>query len=166
MRSSVLAGLAGLAIAGAAAVPVLAQQRDPAYAAARSAGKVGEQPDGYLGIVGASDPALQRMVDDINIKRKAVWYYDPASLSEYKPAFLDMAQQRGVLTSMAPQPAFGSTYAAALFSGVQPSSVGFGEQEAFRHYLQCMLHQARGVRAATFDATVVNLQQTLNAAER
>ena len=73
MRSSVLAGLAGLAIAGAAAVPVLAQQRDPAYAAARSAGKVGEQPDGYLGIVGASDPALQRMVDDINIKRRAVY---------------------------------------------------------------------------------------------
>lgn len=104
--------------------------------------------------------------DEEDIKRKAVWYYDPASLSEYKPAFLDMAQQRGVLSSMAPPPAFGSTYAAALFSGVQPSSVGFGEQEAFRHYLQCMLHQARGVRAATFDATVANLQQTLNAAER
>lgn len=48
-------------------------QRDPAYAAAREAGKVGEQPDGYLGIVGPSDPALQRLVDDINIKRKAVY---------------------------------------------------------------------------------------------
>jgi hypothetical protein len=44
--------------------------------------------------------------------------------------------------------------------------VGFGEQEAFRHYLQCLHEQARGVRAATFDATVLNLQQTLNAAER
>lgn len=73
MRSSVLAGLAALAVIGGVAVPVLAQQRDPAYAAARSAGKVGEQPDGYLGIVGASDPALQRMVDDINIKRRAVY---------------------------------------------------------------------------------------------
>jgi hypothetical protein len=101
-----------------------------------------------------------------DIKRKAVWYYDPASLSEYKPAFLDMAQQRGVLASMAPPASFGSTYAAPLFSGVQPSSVGFGEQEAFRHYLQCLLHQARGVRAATFDATVTNLRRTLDAAER
>lgn len=50
-----------------------AQARDPAYAAARSAGHVGEMPTGYLGIVGASNPELKRLVDDINIKRKAVY---------------------------------------------------------------------------------------------
>jgi uncharacterized protein len=72
MRNSVLAGFAALAAIGLVAAPALAQ-RDPAYAAARSAGKVGEQADGYLGIVGAADPALQRMVDDINIKRRAVY---------------------------------------------------------------------------------------------
>lgn len=70
MRNSVLAGLSALAVL---ATPVLAQQRDPAYAAAREAGRVGEQPDGYLGIVGQADPALQRLVDDINIKRRAVY---------------------------------------------------------------------------------------------
>lgn len=48
-------------------------QRDPAYDAARSAGKVGEKMDGYLGIVGASTPDLQRLVNDINIKRRAVY---------------------------------------------------------------------------------------------
>jgi hypothetical protein len=73
MRKTLVAGLTALAVIGAAAVPALAQQRDPAYAAARAAGKVGEQPDGYLGIVGAADPALQRLVDDINIKRRAVY---------------------------------------------------------------------------------------------
>jgi uncharacterized protein YdbL (DUF1318 family) len=72
MRNSVLAGFAALAAIGLVATPALAQ-RDPAYAAARSAGKVGEQPDGYLGIVGDADPALQRVVDDINIKRRAVY---------------------------------------------------------------------------------------------
>ena len=36
----------------AAAAPAMAQDRDPAYAAARAAEQVGEQPDGYLGIVG------------------------------------------------------------------------------------------------------------------
>lgn len=72
MRSSMLAGITALAALGLVAGPVLAQ-RDPAYAAARSAGKVGEQPDGYLGIVGAADSALQRVVDDINIKRRAVY---------------------------------------------------------------------------------------------
>lgn len=100
-----------------------------------------------------------------DIKRKAVWYYDPNSLSEYKIAFLDIAQQRGVLQSMAPPVTFGSGYAAPLFSGVQPSSVGFGEQEAFRHYLQCMFHQTRGVRDITFDSTVAKLRLTMDSAE-
>jgi uncharacterized protein len=59
---------AGLALAGLAA-PALAQ-RDPAYAAARAAGLVGEKPDGYLGIVGTATPALQAVVNDINIKRR------------------------------------------------------------------------------------------------
>ena len=69
-KSYVLAGLiATAAIAGVA----FAQGRDPAYAAARAAGQVGEQPDGYLGIVGASTPALQAMVNDINIQRKAAY---------------------------------------------------------------------------------------------
>lgn len=72
MRTSALAAMAVLATLGAMAAPAAAQ-RDPAYAAARSAGKIGEQPDGYLGIVGAADPALQRLVDDINIKRRAVY---------------------------------------------------------------------------------------------
>jgi quinol monooxygenase YgiN len=100
------------------------------------------------------------------IRRKAVWYYAPLSLSEYKPAFLDMAQQRGVLASMSPPGAFGSTYAAPLFSGMQPSSVEFGEPEAFRHYLQCMLHQSRASRGSTFDVTLANHRQALDTAER
>lgn len=62
---------ATLAIAGLAA-PALAQ-RDPAYAAARASGKVGEKIDGYLGIVGSGDAALQAIVNDINIKRRAVY---------------------------------------------------------------------------------------------
>lgn len=64
---------AGFALAaGGLAAPAHAQ-RDPAYEAARESGKVGEKMDGYLGIVGASTPALQRMVNDINIKRRAVY---------------------------------------------------------------------------------------------
>ncbi|WP_293874678.1 MULTISPECIES: YdbL family protein [unclassified Sphingomonas] len=47
-------------------------QRDPAYAAAREAKQVGEQPDGYLGVV-SGGPAVQALVRDINIKRKAAY---------------------------------------------------------------------------------------------
>ena len=62
---------AALVVAGLAS-PALAQ-RDPAYAAARAAGKVGEKIDGYIGIVGGGDPALQAVVNDINIKRRALY---------------------------------------------------------------------------------------------
>lgn len=58
--------------AGLLATPALAQ-RDPAYDAARSAGQVGEKMDGYLGVAGASTPGLQQIVNDINIKRRAVY---------------------------------------------------------------------------------------------
>lgn len=54
------------------AVPALAQ-RDPAYAAARAAGEVGEQMNGYLGIVGSATPELRALVSNINIQRKAVY---------------------------------------------------------------------------------------------
>ena len=60
---------AALAAAVLVAAPAFAQ-RDPAYAAARAAGQVGEQPDGYLGIVGSATPELQALVNNINIQRK------------------------------------------------------------------------------------------------
>lgn len=76
---------ATLALAGLA-TPAMAQ-RDPAYAAARAAGKVGEKIDGYLGIVGGGDAALQAIVNDINIKRRALYSQKAqaanATLDEY-----------------------------------------------------------------------------------
>lgn len=46
-------------------------QRDPAYDAARKAGQVGEKADGFLAAVGGQSAAIQRLVDDINIRRRA-----------------------------------------------------------------------------------------------
>lgn len=72
IRNTVLAAAAGIAALTALAVPASAQ-RDPAYAAARANGSVGEQTDGYLGIVGNATQDIQRMVNDINIRRRAVY---------------------------------------------------------------------------------------------
>jgi hypothetical protein len=55
-----------------AATPLLAQ-RDPAYDAARKAGVIGEQSDGYLGVVGGASSDVVAMVKDLNIKRKAAY---------------------------------------------------------------------------------------------
>lgn len=64
-------GAAALALTGVAGTALA--QRDPAYAAARDAGQVGEKTDGYIGIVGSASPQLERIVRDINIKRRAVY---------------------------------------------------------------------------------------------
>ena len=64
-----IVAVAAVALAGLSAPA--AAQRDPAYAAARSSGQVGEQPDGYLGIVGAASADLRALVSSINIQRKA-----------------------------------------------------------------------------------------------
>ena len=61
------------AIAFVALAAPVAAQRDPAYAAARSAGQVGEQPDGYLGVVGAGSAELRALVSNINIQRKSAY---------------------------------------------------------------------------------------------
>lgn len=72
MRKSLFAATAGAVVLFGLAAPASAQ-RDPEYAAARANGSVGEQTDGYLGIVGQATPALRDMVNDINIKRRAVY---------------------------------------------------------------------------------------------
>ena len=70
-------GIAMAAMAATAAValmvPSAMAQRDPAYEAARAAGQVGEQPDGYLGYASPPTAAVRAIVDDINIKRKAAY---------------------------------------------------------------------------------------------
>lgn len=65
--------LAAALLAGAGASAAFAEARDPAYAQARASGQVGEKVDGYLGVVGGGSPALRALVDDLNIKRRAVY---------------------------------------------------------------------------------------------
>ena len=66
MMVAAAVALGGLSVAASA-------QRDPAYAAARAGGEVGEQPDGYLGLVGAASGDLRALVNNINIQRKSAY---------------------------------------------------------------------------------------------
>lgn len=83
--------LAALAASGALLALAMAgpahAQRDPGYEAARASGQVGERTDGYLGIVGTADAGLRKIVDDINIKRRALYAQKAqaarATLEEY-----------------------------------------------------------------------------------
>ena len=88
-RATLALSAAALALTGAltiGAAPAFAQ-RDPAYEAARQAGTVGEKPDGYLGVVGGADASVRKLVDDLNIKRRALYAQKAqaanATLEEY-----------------------------------------------------------------------------------
>ena len=72
VRKAIVGAGVGLLAMTALSAPAHAQ-RDPAYAAARANGTIGEKNDGYLGVVGAATPELRRLVNDINIRRRAVY---------------------------------------------------------------------------------------------
>ena len=68
------AGLGGVALGLLlSALPVAAENANPAYAAARAAGQVGEQVDGYLGFPSSPSADVRRTADDVNIKRRAIY---------------------------------------------------------------------------------------------
>jgi uncharacterized protein len=65
LTAAVLLGLATTTAAYA--------QSGPTYQSARSEGLIGELPTGYIGFVSPPTAAIKALVDDINIKRKAVY---------------------------------------------------------------------------------------------
>jgi len=101
---------AALALAGMIPAAALAQ-RDPAYAA-RAAGQVGEKVDGYLGYVTPPSTALKAVIDELNIKRKAV-YADHAAAN--KATVEEYALTSGCLLISQTQP--GEKYRARMAAG-------------------------------------------------
>lgn len=71
-KYAIRAGVA-IALATMVAMPAIGQVRDPVYSAARSEGKVGEQVNGYLGFVTAPGSELKKVIEDLNIRRRAVY---------------------------------------------------------------------------------------------
>ena len=68
-----LVALAGTCALATLVPPAMSEGRDPAYATARAHGEVGEKMDGYLGLIGPGNATLKRLVDDLNLRRKAVY---------------------------------------------------------------------------------------------
>ena len=76
MKVMIAAGLGLAALAGGTAYAFVYQS--DAAAQLRSTGLVGEQADGYLGLVGSASADIRSQVDSINIQRRA-YYTDLAS---------------------------------------------------------------------------------------
>jgi hypothetical protein len=97
------------------------------------------------------------------IRTRAVWYYCPQSLSEYKLPFLDIAKTVGLLPMLAPT--IMDPRVEHLFSGGQPSTIGLSEGAAFRYYLSSLKGQVDGSVRAGFDETVAVHESLLSEAE-
>ena len=76
MKLILAAGIGLAAVVGGTGAAYAMMQAD-ASASLRASGKVGEQADGYLGVVGSADASLRAQVDAVNIKRRA-YYTDLA----------------------------------------------------------------------------------------
>ncbi|MBL8695205.1 MAG: hypothetical protein JNJ88_14020 [Planctomycetes bacterium] len=159
--ANVLDLAAGLRLAGAQVVLGYCNHQ----MLAASVSKVNAICSGTWMNVRSFPPDKFRSAYDEEIKQRATWYYCPQALSEYKVPFLDIAQRQGVLQRMAPPEHLDGGYASHLFSGPQPTTVGFTEQAAFRHYLHCLRAQAQAASAATYDETRANHEALLDGAE-
>lgn len=92
-------------------------------------------------------------IEERNISRRAVWYYCPQVLSEFKVPFLDIAKRIGLLNLMEPPENMKNSYSEMLFGPGLPSSTGFSEKEAFRHYLYCLRKQCQISGRSTYNET-------------
>jgi len=97
----ILAMSIGMAAAVSGGSVAFAMYQDES-AALRATGQVGEQADGYLGIVGSPSAALRAQVDAVNIKRRAL--------------YTELAAKRGVKI----EEAAATTACVILSSRVQP----------------------------------------------
>lgn len=91
--------------------------------------------------------------EDDEVSRRSTWYYFPQALSEYKVTFLDIAQRMDILNAMAPPSSMTNPYCEMLFSGGVPSSTGYKEGEAQRHYLHCLQQQCLAATKKTYAET-------------
>lgn len=110
-------------------------------------------------------PDKFREVYEDEFRQRKTWYYCPQALSEFGIPFLDIAQRQGLLREMIVPTTLSSNHASVLFEGSQPTTVGFAEPQAFRHYLQCLHGQVANSRRNTFDATATAYEQQLDQAE-
>lgn len=104
--------------------------------------------------------------EDKNVKRKSIWYYYPAALSEYGIGFLDTAYNNEVLQQMKPSGEMDNGYVDLIFSGVLPSTTAFNESMAFKHYLNCVKIQMSSLVKKSYKSTLAANEVLLENAMR
>ena len=111
-RSSFMPHALGAALAVLVATSAPAFAQDAVISAAKAAGTVGEQADGYVGVKGSVSADVKAAVDALNIKRRA--------------AYTDLASKRGATVAEAAAVTGCQTLATRVSTG-QIYKVGAGD---------------------------------------
>jgi len=102
MRTAIIALSIGLSLAAGAAMSQAASGPKAVVVAAKAEGLVGEQGDGFLGLVSsAAPPAVKTAVDEINAGRAQV-YKDTAAKTGVSEAAAGEATARQLEAKVAP----------------------------------------------------------------
>lgn len=112
------------------------------------------------------DRFYQADPDAISRRAAGGWYYAPQVFAEYKMPFLDAAQRLGVLDDLRTSAPLPDTYCHALFAGPQPSTIAWGERNAFRHYLHVLRAQAQAYSAGAYSSILQALRRDLQHASQ
>lgn len=109
-----------------------------------------------------------RFVDSKQTMRKSTWVYYPIALSEYKMTFMDWAYSNDLLYTMkATDNLFYNEYTKTIIEAdVSPSTTGFNESDAFKHYLCCLRQQVESLNKPSYSDTFNSYQMMLTTAER
>ena len=110
-------------------------------------------------------PDRFEMSEESDISRRAVWYYCPQALSEFKLAILDIAKRMELLERMKPSPEAITPYCEMLFGTALPSSTAYSEKEAFRHYLLAFSKQCKMTVRSSYEETLSSHYMVLGTAE-
>lgn len=104
--------------------------------------------------------------DEDQVSRRAIWYYCPQALSEYKLTFLDVGQRAGILNNLRAGAGIDGHYADALFGGPMPTTINWKEPQPFLHYLNALRTQASLSSGGNFEDTVTRYETLLGGAEK
>jgi hypothetical protein len=91
--------------------------------------------------------------DNNDPSRRTTWYYCPQALSEFKVAYLDVAQRAGILRILETPTQMENKYSRVLFGGAMPSSTNYQEEDSFKHYLHCLRIQCELASKLTYAET-------------
>jgi hypothetical protein len=91
--------------------------------------------------------------DNDDPSRRTTWYYCPQALSEFKVAYLDVAQRAGILRILETPTQMENEYSRILFGGAMPSSTNYKEGDSFKHYLHCLRIQCELASKSSYAET-------------